>query len=211
MFPKNPNLMKGWLAVAMAGALCWGSRVAVADCGQFTRYNLISETSAAPGFNQTNVLHQVTVAGGKANNAATVLARGVTDQANSKNFGVQHATFLEVTAGPETHNHWHYHKGILFVSVRSGTFNYFTLNIDGSCTEHSFAAGESFVVPSGVIHVDANAGSETSEVLVYGIMEDENFGASDGLGFAINASEAPSGPGCPEFGITANSFCLYGD
>lgn len=68
---------------------------------------------------------------------------------------------LRLTFAPYAHTTWHYHPGVTFVTVQSGT-----LSVEQQdCTAHEFGAGESFVEADDDPH-QATAGANGATLLV---------------------------------------------
>ena len=65
-----------------------------------------------------------------------------------------------LTIQPEGHSGWHSHPAPVFVTVTSGTVQWYDEQL---CTAHTYTAGQSYIEPAGRAHDVRNSGATVAE------------------------------------------------
>ena len=95
-----------------------------------------------------------------------------------------------VVVGPGGFSRWHYHPGMDFLMVMSGTITYYTLEANGTCKRHLVSSGDGFAGLPNQHHVVLNEGAEDAEILVLFLK------GEDDPAFTVAADE-PAHRSCP--------------
>ena len=165
------------------------------NCG-VSRANIIDDV---PTGTMGGQIPETMVRDGKGDNQVAIVARGISDQASPKGFDMRNFFLLRVTVEAGGHSFWHFHPGVNIVMVKSGQASYYTVNVDGSCTEHTVSPTDGFIELPGMVHAIENKTSEPLVLYLSALMHEEL------ANFTSSAPEEPSGDNCPAGFGTSNS------
>jgi quercetin dioxygenase-like cupin family protein len=88
-----------------------------------------------------------------------------------------------LTVQPLGYGGWHSHPGPVFVTVTSGTVEWYDAAL---CTAHTYSAGQSYIEPAGSAHNVRNPSATATAEFVAIVIKPAGF---VGLAFRIDASE----------------------